>query len=111
MTTPTNDSVDRDPRDEIDAIETRLRDELRPEQYALHERVETLRNEQELALIGRLIDAVAAHFPGLAPAILAVHAHAWETGDLWSCGLEVDKATWPGFDNCADATRPPKLRS
>jgi hypothetical protein len=35
-----------------------------------------------------LIDGIAAHFPGQAPAIRAVGTHLWETGDLDSdCGV------------------------
>jgi hypothetical protein len=75
------------------------------------ERIAALKDQQELALVGRLVDEIAAHFPAFAPAILAVHARVWETGELWPCGLEVDKSTWAGFESCADATRPPMLRS
>jgi hypothetical protein len=117
MTTPTNDSmaregapVYRDPQDEIDAIERQLRKELSPEHYELVERIGHLMNDLELRTIGRLVDGIAAHLPGPAPAILAVHAHVWETGDRWPCGLEVEKSTRPGFENCADASRPPQLR-
>jgi hypothetical protein len=116
VTSPTNDSmaregapVYRDPQDEIDAIERRLRVGLTREQYELVERIEHLMNDLELRMIGRLVDGIAAHFPAFAPAILAVHAHVRETGDLWPCELEVGKQTWPGFTDCADAARPPKL--
>jgi hypothetical protein len=119
MTTPANDSmaqegapVYRTMYDEVDAIERRLRDELRPEHFDLVTRWVWPEDQIENDAAARYVGAVAAHFPGFAPAIVAMYGHVIETGSLVECGLQVDEVrTWPGFDNCADATRPPRVQS
>jgi hypothetical protein len=96
--------------DAIERLEDRLRAELGPEYSALVEQLSHAHHRHHALATGELMDQVAAHFPGIAPALLAVYRHAWESGRYEECGLQVDKRTWPGWDNCAAATRAPSFR-
>jgi hypothetical protein len=72
------------------AIDRRLWLELTPEQYGLVR--ELIRIESDAPIVGlldeteRVVAGVAAHFPGLAPAIMAVAEHVIEHGAIYEDG-------------------------
>ena len=71
-------------------IDRRLWLELTPEQYGLVR--ELVRLESDKPIVGlldetdRLIEGLAAHFPGLAPAIKLVAEHLIDSGEIYEDG-------------------------
>lgn len=95
-------------------IDRRLWLELTPEQYALVRELVRLESETPidglLAETDRLVEALAAHFPGLAPAIRAVAQHVidrgaiYEDGPLEACCGGDAATTAPGSETAAALT-------
>jgi len=83
-------------------IDRRLWLELTPEQYGLVR--ELVRLESDKPIVGlldetdRLIEGLAAHFPGLAPAIKLVAEHLIDSGVIYEDG--------PPIGACCDSGHP-----
>ena len=81
-------------------IDRRLWLELTPEQYGLVR--ELVRLESDEPIVGlldetdRLIEGLAAHFPGLAPAINLVAEHLIESGVIYEDGPPIGACCEPG---------------
>ena len=74
-------------RDEEDRLARRRRAELTEEQWEMHERLAQLDAAARHAEEDRLLEEMARHLPGVAPAIRAVTAHLIEqrAADVGSC--------------------------
>ncbi len=81
------------PRLRIEEIERRLRRELTPQQFGLVLQLETAVGDatadERDEWIDRLVEGIARHFPGYAPAIRVVAQHLAESdaGAADRCGL------------------------
>lgn len=82
-------------------IDRRLWLELTPEQYGLVR--ELVRLESDKPIVGlldetdRLIEGLAAHFPGLAPAIKLVAEHLIDSGVIYEDGPPIGACCESGY--------------
>ena len=72
-----------------------LRDTLDPDAWARVRKMVTLTEQQagerEYASVWEMVDAIARHFPGFAPAIRAVAQHLIEASCSSDCGVRWDE--------------------